>query len=321
MGGGAERRLIVSTAFVPLFGYDPDPEGAEAFVSSLPHPTLAEAGPDLQAAKEDVDLGQHLLACMPTWRRGSQPIGSCVGWGFAMCVDVLAACDIRVRREPEVFGGRTIEASVYGVSRVEARGKTQNLGGDGSTGFHAAKAVRDYGTLHYGQDYGGTRFDRQFSGTDEKRWGRDGMPDELERFAKLRRCTEVTLVRDFSDCAKAVSNGFPIALCSMRGFSMRFTDRGSLGGGWLTPMGTWAHCMMACAVRWDRPALLVPNSWGDCYSGPVDERLAAAFQRTSGWVDAEVIDSMCKGGDSYALAGFTGFTPTKMPTGWLRGIL
>jgi hypothetical protein len=78
---------------------------------------------------------------------------------------------------------------------------------------------------------------------------------------------------------------------------------------------------MACAVRVDHPALLVANSWGNCYSGPVDERLPEAFQKSAGWVDAEVIYSMCKGGDSYALAGFTGFRPTALPTNWLEGIL
>jgi hypothetical protein len=134
--------------------------------------------------------------------------------------------------------------------------------------------------------------------------------------------TEVTLVRSFDDCAKAISNGYPVFLCSMRGFSMRFADRGSLGGGWLTPMGTWAHCMMACDLRWDRPALLVPNSWGDAYDGPVDERLPKSLQRSAGWVDAEVIDGMCKGGDSYAVAGFNGFQPELMPeAGWLKGVL
>jgi hypothetical protein len=312
---------MAGEAFLPLFGYTPDPEGSAAFVASLPHPTLAEAGPDLQAAKTDVHLERALLQCSPSWKRGSQPIGSCVGWGFAMSCDVLAAADIVLRKEPEVWGGRTIEASVYSVSRVEARGRTSAPGGDGSTGFHAAKAVRDWGVLHYGQQYGSVRFDRQFTGTQEKQWGRDGMPDELEPYAKQRRCSEVTLVRSFDDCAKAISNGFPVALCSSRGFSMRFADRGSLGGGWLTPAGTWMHCMMGCSVRWDRPAILVPNSWGNCYSGAVDERLPEAFQKSAGWVDAEVIDSMCKGGDSYALAGFTGFKPTALPPNWLEGIL
>jgi hypothetical protein len=312
---------MAGEAFVPLFGYTPDPRGAEEFVSTLPHPTLAEAGPDLQAAKVDVHLERALLQCFPSWKRGSQPIGSCVGWGFAMCIDVLAACDIVLRKQPEVWGGRSIEGAIYGFSRVQARGQTRNNGGDGSTGFHAAKTARDFGSLHYGQQYGDLRYDRQLTGTQEKEWGRVGPPAPLHPFAYLRRCSEVTLVTSFDDCAKAISNGFPVALCSMRGFSMRFADRGSLGGGWLTPAGTWAHCMMGCAVRWDRPAILVPNSWGDCYSGKVDERLPPAFQRTSGWVDAEVIDSMCRGRDSYSLAGFSGFEATSLPENWLKGIL
>ena len=308
-------------AFVPLFGYTPDPTGAQAFVASLPRPTLAEAGPELQAAKHDVHLSHLLLKSMPNWKRGSQPIGSCVGWGTAMAVDILAACDIWLRREPEAWGGRCIEGVVYGLSRVEARGQTRNSGGDGSTGFHAAKAIRDFGTLHYGQDYGGTKWTKQLSGTEERTLGRDGLPNNLEPFAAQHKVAEVTLVRSFEDCAKAISNGYPVFLCSMRGFSMTFKKDAKYGGGWLSPMGTWAHCMMACDLRWDRPALRVPNSWGDCYDGPVDDKAPPAFQRTSGWVDAAVIDSMCAGGDSYAVAGFNGFRPSLMPENWLDGVL
>jgi hypothetical protein len=239
-----------------------------------------------------------------------------------MAVDCLAAADILLRREPEAWGGLCIPGVVYGLSRVEARGQSRNMGGDGSTGFHAAKAIRDFGTLHFGQDYGGKRWDKPLSGTEEKALGRDGIPEALERHAARHKVAEVTLVRSFDDCAKAISNGYPVFLCSMRGFSMRFADRGSLGGGWLTPMGTWAHCMMGCDLRWDRPAIRVPNSWGDCYDGVADEKAPKALQRSAGWVDAEVIDDMCSGGDSYAVAGFAGFAPSLMPeTGWLKGVL
>lgn len=307
--------------FVPLFGYDPDPAGAEAFVASLAKPTLAEAGPDLETAKHDVSLSRLLMKCMPSWKRGSQPIGSCVGWGTAMSVDVLAACDILLRNEPEAWGGRCIEGVVYGLSRVEARGQSVNMGGDGSTGFHAAKAISKFGTLHYGQDYGGKRFDKQLTGTQERELGRNGLPANLEPHAAQHKVSEVTLVKSFADVAKAISNGYPVFLCSMRGFSMTFKKDANYGGGWLTPMGTWAHCMMACDIRWDRPAALVPNSWGECYSGAVDERLPAPFQRSSGWVDAAVIDSMCSGGDSYAVAGFNGFRPSLMPEDFLDQVL
>jgi hypothetical protein len=308
-------------AFVPLFGYEPDPAGAEAFVASLAKPTLAQAGPELETAKHDVALSRLLMQCMPTWKRGSQPIGSCVGWGTSMAVDILAACDILLRKESETWGGRCIEGVTYGLSRVEARGQSVNMGGDGSTGFHAAKAISKFGTLHYGQDYGGKRFDRQLTGTQEREFGRNGLPSALETHAAQHKVSEVTLVKDFGDVAKAISNAYPCFLCSMRGFSMTFKKDAKHGGGWLTPMGTWAHCLMACDIRWDRPAALVPNSWGECYSGPVDERLPAPFQRSSGWVDAAVIDAMCKGGDSYAVAGFNGFRPSLMPEDWLDRVL
>lgn len=308
-------------AFVPLFGYDPDPAGADKFVSSLPHPTLAEAGPGLEAVKHDVALSRVLLKCMPSWKRGSQPIGSCTGWGGGLACDVLQACDIHLRHEAEIWGGRCIEGVLYGLSRVEARGQSRNLGGDGSTGFHIAKAMRDFGTLHYGQRYGDVTYAKQLSGQQETALGRDGLPDDLEPYAAQHKVAEVTLVKSFDDVARALSNGYPCFLCSMRGFAMKFREYTGLGGGWLVPMGSWPHCMMACDLRWDRPAVLVPNSWGDCYSGPVDERLPSALQRTSGWVDADVIDEMCSGGDSYAVAGFNGFTPSPWPKNWLEGVL
>jgi len=288
-------------------GYLPDPEGAEAFVASLPHPTLASAGPDLRAAGEDVMLYPALLACQPSWRRGSQgQVGSCVGWGSSLAVDVLAACDIVWRKEAESWNGRTIEASLYGLSRVESRGLKANNGGDGSTGFHAAKSIRDYGCLHYGVDYGGQRFD-QHSSQRERDWGRTGLPDELEPFAKERRCKETTLATTFDEAAAAISNGYPVVPCSGQGFSMsRDAD------GFCAPGGVWWHCMCFIGVRFGkRPGV------GKHF--PVD--MPEAVRNCSFWVDADVATRMLAGRDSYVYAGYNGFKPTQLPDHWLRGIL
>lgn len=291
----------------PLFGWNPDPQGSEAFIASLPYPTFSEAAPTLFAdEKKDVFLGGYLLQVMPQWKRLSQPIGSCVGWGTSLACDILAACDVLLRGESERFGGRTLEASVYGFSRVESRGNKRNLGGDGSTGFHAAKAIRDFGALHYGIDYGGKIY-REVSGDLERSWGRDGVPDELEAYAKKRTVREVTLVKNFSQFAASIQNGFPVFICSSRGFNMNLKD------GWLSPSGTWMHCMMGCGVRWDRPGGFIPNSWGDCYRGSVDARLPVQFQRSGGWVDASVLDGMLSQEDSYAVAGYNGFEQTDLP--------
>jgi hypothetical protein len=301
--------------FIPMFGYSPDRDGTDHFLASLAKPTLAQAGPDLALDEtRDVFLGSYLLNCDPGWKRGAQKIGSCVGWGWALSCDILAACDIHVRSEAEVYGGRVLEASVYAFSRVEVRGQ-RNLGGDGSYGGAAAKAVTKFGTLHYGIDYGGDRFTDN-SGTREKEWGREGVPDRLEKYAANHKVSSVALTTSFEDAARAIQNGYPVAVCSMQGFSMTQRE------GYLTPMGSWAHCMMFAGVRWKPyPALLCVNSWGDCYSGDVDKTLPVQFQRSAGWVRAETCTRMLKGEDSFALSGYSGFAPRKLEGNWLEGIL
>ena len=301
-------------SFEPLFGYEPNPTGTAAFVSTLAARTLKAAGPDLILDQSrDVFLGHALLKCHPEWRRRNQPIGSCVGYAWAMGVDVLAACDVVLRNEQESYGGDVFPASVYGFSRVEVRGGP-NHGGDGSYGGAAAKAVTKYGTLHFGQDYGGTIF-TETSAEIERTWGRTGVPDKLEPFAADHKVAEVTLCTDFEQAATAIQNGYPVAVCSLRGFDMTMRD------GVLTPSGRWAHAMLFCGVRWKpRPQLYLANSWGECYRGTYDTTLPKPFQRTGGWVDAEVCTSMLKGEDSFAMAGYAGFKPRALPD-WTGGLL
>jgi len=308
-------------AVLPLFGYSPDRAATERFVSTLPFPTLATAGRELVLDEtKDAFLGHALLKVNPTWKRGAQEIGSCVGWGWSLAVDMLAACDIVCRGESEEYGGDTLAASVYAFSRVEARGGKQNNGGDGSYGGAAAKAVTKYGTLHLNQDYAGQRFSES-SGQLEKAWGRSGVPDKLEPFAAQHKVASVTLVRNFDEAAKAITNGYPVAICSSVGFKMTFAKDSAGRGGWLVPSGTWPHCQMLAGVFFgSRPGGIIPNSWADCYSGPVDESLPKPFQRSSGKVDADVIDRMLSGEDSFALAGFDGFKARSLPD-WLGGVL
>ena len=302
------------------FGYLPDPAGSAAFVATLPHPTLASAAPGFAADEQrEVMLYPALLQCLPGWRRGSQGnVGSCVGWGAALAVDFVAACDIVHRHESEVVRGRTVESSLYGFSRVEARGQRSNNGGDGSTGFHAAKSIRDFGALHYGVDYGGTVI--PFSGTQErdKAWGRNGVPDELEPFAKLRRCSETTLATSFEEAAAAIQNGYPVVVCSGQGFSMSRDE-----DGFCRPGGVWWHCMCFAGVRWGkRPGLLCLNSWGDSNTvgRHYPETMPVAVRNCSFWIDAATCSKMLSGRDSYVYAGYSGFQPTQLPD-WTGDVL
>jgi hypothetical protein len=298
-----------------LFGYTPDQDANEEFIASLPHPTLATAGPDLVADDRTVTLYDPLLKCMPQWKRGAQGIGSCVGWGWSLGVDVLAAVEVILKREPESFGGRTLEASVYAFSRVEARGKKRAGRSDGSYGGAAAKAVRDYGTLHYGIDYDGERFD-SYSANREKSWGDTGVPDKLEPFAKEHRVGEVTVVDSFGAAAKAIQNGYPVPVCSGQGFTMNRDN-----DGFCRASGSWSHCMLFCGVRFDRPGLLCANSWGRSNSGPrYPKTMPDAFADCSFWVDASTADRMLRGRDSYAMSGYEGFAPRRIDQWFDTGV-
>lgn len=304
----------------PGFGYEPDPAGAEAFASSLPHLTLSQAAPSLVVDESrEVMLYPALLQCSPQWRRGSQGnVGSCVGWGASLGVDFVAACDVVYRREAEVWRGRTIEASLYGFSRVEARGLRVNTGGDGSTGFGAAKAIREFGSLHYGVDYGGTVIPESGKAQRDREWGRTGVPDELEPFAKERRCSEVTLATTFEQAAAAIQNGYPVVVCSGVGFTMVRDDEG-----FCRASGTWMHCMVFAGVRWGkRPGLLCFNSWGDSNTKGrhYPETMPVTAQSCSFWVDAATCTRMLSGKDSYVYAGYSGFRVTKIPD-WTGEIL
>jgi hypothetical protein len=301
-------------------GYVPDPAGAEAFASRLPHPTLTEAAPDLvRSEPRETHLWPALLKCSPKWKRGSQgSVGSCVGWGASLGVDLTAAADIVYRNQPEMWSGRCVESSLYGFSRVESRGLTSNRGGDGSTGFHAAKSIRELGCLHYGVDYGGTVIPERDKQARDREWGRDGVPDSLEPYAKLRRCSEVTLATTFEEAAAAIGNGYPVVVCSGVGFSMTRDDQG-----FCSPGPTWWHCMTLASVRYGkRPGLLCMNSWGDSNTKgkhyPTD--IPAAVANCSFWVDASVCTRMLSGKDSYVYAGYSGFQVTRIPD-WTGGVL
>lgn len=298
------------------FGYVADPAATESFVASLPAPTLSKAGPQLTLDdKLDVFLGSYLLRLDPAWQRLSQPIGSCVGWGASHACDIVAACDVLLRGEPESYGGRILEAATYGFSRVEARGNKPNYGGDGSYGAAAAEALVRHGTLHYQTDYGKGRLYTRPTAELERSWGRTGVPDDLEAIAGQHKASACTLITSFEEAATCIQNGYAVFTCSTVGWDM------SLERGWAKGSDYWPHCTAYTGVRWTpRPGLFNQNSWGDCYRGTYDESLPLAFRRSGCWIDADRCNRMLRARDSFAIGGYLGFAPTKL-TNWTGGVL
>jgi hypothetical protein len=277
------------------YGWVNDPAAVAATLADLPMPRFADVAPP--AAEGDVFLwqacravtGDHLPA------HNQLDVGCCVGEGFASAVEYLACV--------EIAGGaaRGYEAvsseAVYALSRVEVGGG--RIRGDGSVGAWAAKAVNQYGVLPRRSIgvYDLTRFDPRRA----RAWGASGLPDDLEPTARQHLVRTVSLVRSFDEARAAISNGYPVAVCSDQGFAMtRDAD------GFCAARGTWYHCMCFIGVAAGRrPGLCCLQSWGPrTPGGPIG---LGGHPDCGFWVDADVADRMLRQGDSWAVSAFDGF--------------
>lgn len=296
------------------FGYTPDPEATRAFLGTLPRPFLPQAGPDLlKRATEDkpVLLYRALYEAYAAhhggapWQVGVQRIGDCVAWGWAHAADVHLAVRWKLGETAEWRAAAT--EAIYGGSRVEARcGDDSCRGGwsDGSYGGAAAKWTKNWGIV-FRQPYDGFEFDlTQYDRGRAKQWGNYGCGGQgdggrLDAIAK-EHGLEVALVQSFEEAAAAIAAGYPVPVCSGRGFSSQRDVQG-----FCRPAGSWSHCMCFIGVRYDRPGLLCLNSWGpDWVDGPKwpEDQPDGSF-----WVDADVATGMLRGGDSFAVSGYRGF--------------
>lgn len=228
-----------------------------------------------------------------------QTIGDCVSFGWAKAIETYHVCEIATNKSLETWLYPLCTEWIYGTSRVlVGRGRLKN--GDGSIGAWAAKAVQEHGTLHRKQYQ---NFDlRRYSGARAKKWGYRGLPTELEVIADETPVNKVALVSSYEEARDCLANLYPIAVCSRQGFSSKRDSQG-----FLKPKGRWSHCMAITALDDSsrRPGCYVDNrSWGTRWvSGPKKDNGPDG----GGWVDAEVIDKMLKQGDSYAIAGYSGF--------------
>jgi hypothetical protein len=232
------------------------------------------------------------------------PVGCCVGAGTSHAIAVLLAVQV-VSGAREEFQPVSAEV-IYGGSRVEVGGG--RLSGDGSVGSWAAKWCHDYGVVAM-RKYDSVDLST-FSPTRARQYGRTGCPDVLEPLAKQHPVKSAALVQSWADVKKAVSQGYPVAVCSNQGFTMARDDTGRC-----RPQGVWNHCMAIIGVRGGaNEGGYVVNSWGPtAHTGP---RWPADAPPNGFWADAHVIDHMVKQNDSFAYSGAVGFPSAKLDFDW-----
>jgi hypothetical protein len=293
------------------YGWIPNKQAVATWAQKTNNPMFAQQGGHLYGT----GVGRRVLlwkflerAMKQRLIPHDQGIGDCVGQGWGRGVDVLTGVQIYLHGRPERWVAEASTEAIYVLSRMEiGNGKIR---GDGSHGVWAAEAVREYGVL-LRQAYLDGKYDfTEYSSARARKWAHKcrtctpwggGLPDELEPIAKEHPIRTTTLITSWEQARDAVANGYPVAVCSNQGFEdTRDKD------GFLAPDGTWFHCMLLAGIDTlsARHGGLLINSWGSNWvDGPTRWNQPAG----SFWAEPDVIDSMLKQEDSFALSNYKGY--------------
>jgi hypothetical protein len=313
------------------FGYVPDPEGVARFLEELPEPFFAQAGAEAMAKAVHKDTflyrqmdRSHRARYGTPFKVGRQGIGDCVSWGAMHAVYAAEAVDWDLGRLAEPPRLPATE-SIYGGSRVEARGRDGSgrspVGGwsDGSTGWGAARWLRDWGVV-YRDEVGGHDL-REYSSQRAKQWGAygnggQGDGGKLDAVAKRHPCKHVVAVKTWDELVAAVTSGYPVTIASSVGFNSGPRD----ADGFCRASGVWMHQMCVVGLRFaehgsPRDGALIMNSWGNYVGGgkfPPDQP-DGCF-----WASRPDLERILGQGDSYAIGSVDGFGFRDLDNaGWL----
>jgi hypothetical protein len=229
----------------------------------------------------------------------AQQIGDCVSFGHGHGNDLLQCIEIGLG-EPVDYRETDTEF-IYGASR-EVAGILGNS--DGSYGAAAVKAMTTIGLVSREM----LSADGVYSGDRAQEWGRTGPPHDVETKAAPYKLGSAALVSTWDDLVAAITNGYPVTICTDQGFNLtRDSD------GFCEAHGTWGHCMLIGAVRFDRPGACIIQSWGpNMPSGPT----VLGQPDFSFWAEQKVIESILAEGDSWALSKAPAFRKRDLPPAW-----
>jgi len=227
----------------------------------------------------------------------------CVAQAAALTCDILAACDIHMRNEPERWVAKANVEMIYEGSRQEI-GANQLKLRPGSSGEWCSKWVNEYGILHR-LPYSAEGHYLNLMEHKPKNYGNNGVPDWLESIAKKHRIATYTKATNFREACDAMYVGQPLLLCC----SYAFPDKRD-GQGFSKPkLGhrreKWFHawCLAGFDDTGQRPGGLLINSHGLWNSGPKRH----GQPNGSHWVDAEYLDLLIREWeDCYALSAYVG---------------
>lgn len=320
-------------------GWTPDRDAVESVLNDSETPVFRMSAEDERSVrsssfddsnKPPVILFDHLRPLEPNWERGNQGIGDCVSWGWELASTLSVAHDIRAKLRPWIWQGPYATEPYYGGARVEARGIKRGGYRDGAVGAYAARFGTKWGAvprIDISKFTGNPEHDlREYSANKSKEWGNFGCggafdKDAMDEVCRLTPIVEAPLTTSFEAAAGLIERGFPVAVCSDVGLSDKRDKYG-----FVVRSGIWYHCMVFDGVRYDRPGLLISNSWGNSWglgnffcnvkTGQVIDYWPSV-QKCSAWIDAKLCDQMLRQEDSYAVCGIGGLKRKSID--WTKG--
>lgn len=326
--GTQSWRAIGSHPLAAHFGWSPDPAATRQLLEELGDEKYFSQAADeamRKASGTDTFLYRamnraHQARYGKPFAVGRQLIGDCVSWGAMHAVYCSEALDWDLGKTSEPPFLPATE-SIYGGSRVEARGKPGDgkspVGGysDGSTGSAAARWLRDWGVV-YRKQYPSADL-TTYSGDRAKAWGAYGNGGQgdngrLDAVAKKSPARHVVNVRTWDELVAAIEAGFPVTIASSVGFASGDRD----ADGFCAARSTWMHQMCIVAVRFaknagadtarPRDGALVMNSWGKYLGGP---RWPSDMPEGCFWAEKADIVRILNQQDSWAIGSVvSGFT-------------
>lgn len=321
------------------FGWRADRAAADEFVASMgPRGVFATAAGDAMAVPLGTDVFLWRAADKAAREQYRKPFGvsnqksrgSCVGHGASHAVyfseSVAWAAGLRAEAPY-----RPSTSSIYGGSRVEARSKNGDglspVGGfsDGSTGFHAARWLRDYGVC-YQRNYPEFGLNLVDSPELEGEWGAygNGGKNDRGRFdaeARKHPIKSVARVSTWAELTQSLSSGFAVSIASDVAFQANSRD----ADGFIARSGgVWPHQMAVAGVRWaknappgtsrPRDGVLIVNSWGN-WPANGGGKYPADQPDGSFWVTRADIEAVLAAGDSWSFSTSANWEPVPLDNG------
>lgn len=264
---------------------------------------------------KDVLLTDAALAVRGKWLpiRDQKDVGSCVSFGTASAIEHLILIQIANAMQaglppPSEYRDLAQEV-IYGGSRVEVGGG--RIRGDGSVTAWAGDFVKRWGVVPRGR-YNSIDL-TSYSTSVCRKFGSQGVPDDLEDVARLSPVKGITFVRNADEAWKAIGNGYPIAVGAQLGFGSRGPWNRDADG-FVKASGSWSHCtaILGRVTVSGRKGFLLMNSWGEgVHKGPNGGKNipdSGCF-----FVDYATADRMFREGDAIAFSDAVGFPAKNLP--------